>query len=83
MRGRPLFFQVRQAQPYLFGHVRGRQYRGQRYGVIPERLGKSLAGMRPRLAPVLTLPGSLVQLVLRVQRGLDRHGDLHVIGLLS
>ena len=35
--------------------------------MIPERLGKALAGVRPRLAPVLKLRGSLVTLVLRVQ----------------
>jgi hypothetical protein len=67
----------------LFGHARGRQGRGQRDGLIPERLGKALAGVRPRLAPVLKLRGSLVKLMLRVQRGLDLHVALHVIGFPS
>jgi len=57
VRGCHLFFQVDQTQPQLFGHARGRQGRGQGHGLIPERLGKALAGMRPRLAPVLKLPG--------------------------
>ena len=83
MRSGHLFFQVDQTQPLLFGHARGRQGRGHGHGLIPERVGKALAGMRPRLAPVLKLPGSLVQWVLRVQGGLDFHVDLHVIGLLS
>jgi hypothetical protein len=39
--------------------------------------------MRPRLAPVGKVRRSLVQLVLRVQQGLDFHVDLHVIGLLA
>jgi len=52
-----MFFEVCQAQPQLFGHARGRQGRGQRDGMIPERLGKALAGVRPRLAPVLKLRG--------------------------
>jgi hypothetical protein len=77
---RPLFFAVCQAQPSRLGHARGRQCGGQRDGLIPERLGKALAGVRPRLAPVLKLRSSLLQLVLRVQRGLDLHGALHVIG---
>lgn len=81
VRGCHLFFQVYQTQPQLFGHARGRQGRGQGHGLIPERVGKALAGMRPRLAPALKLPGYLVQLVLRVSGGLDLHIDLHVIGL--
>jgi hypothetical protein len=32
---------------------------------------------------VLTLPGEWIQWVLHVQRGLDFHGDLHVIGLFA
>jgi hypothetical protein len=83
VRGCHLFFQVDQTQPSLFGHARGRQGRGHGHGLIPERLGKALAGMRPCLAPVLKRPGSLVQLVLRGQRGLDFPVDLHVIGWLS
>ena len=51
--------------------------------MIPERLGKALAGVCARLAPLLKLRGSLVQLVLRVQRGLDLHVALHVIGFPS
>jgi hypothetical protein len=57
VRGCHLFFQVNQTQPYLFGHARGRQGRGPGPGLIPERLGKALAGMRPHLAPVRKLPG--------------------------
>jgi len=40
-------------------------------------------GVRPRLAPVGKLARSLVKLVLCVQRGLDLHIHLHVIGLLA
>jgi hypothetical protein len=36
-------------------------------------------GVRPRLAPVGKLASELVKLMLRVQRGLDRHHRLHVI----
>ena len=46
-------------------------------------LGKALAGVRPCLAPVLKLRGSLVQLVLRVQRGFDVHDCLQVITFLA
>jgi hypothetical protein len=55
--GRHLFFQVCEAQPSLFGDARGWQDRGQRHGLIPERLGKARAGVRTRLAPGLKLPG--------------------------
>jgi hypothetical protein len=40
-------------------------------------------GGRPRLAPVGTRARALVTWVLCVQRGLDLHVCLHVIGLLS
>jgi hypothetical protein len=83
VRGRHLFFQVCQAQPSLFGHARGRQDRGQGHGTLPERLGKALTGVRPRLTPVRKLPRSLVQLVFCVQRSFDLHESLHVIGCLS
>jgi hypothetical protein len=39
--------------------------------------------MRPRLAPVRKLPGQLVELVVGMQRGLDIHDGLQVIGFLS
>ena len=55
----------------------------QGHGLVPERLGKAFAGMRPQLASMLKLPGLLVQGVLRVPWGLDLHGDLYVIGLLA
>jgi hypothetical protein len=78
VRGRHLFFQVDQTSPSLFGHACGRQGRG--HGLIPERWRTALAGMPPRLAPVLTLRGSLVQWVRRVPGGWKLHGALHVIG---
>jgi hypothetical protein len=78
-----VFCQVDQPQSSLLGHARGWQGGSQGHSLIPERWGKALAGMPPRLAPMLKLPGSLVQVVLRVQRGLKLHGDLHVIGLLA
>ena len=83
MPGGDLLFEVRQAQPSLFGHARRRDPRGQRHRVGPALWGNRTVGGRPRLAPVGTLARELVQLVLRVQRGLNLHIHLHVIGLLA
>ena len=81
--GRPLFVQVRPAQPSLWRHARGRQDRGEGHGVLPACWGKALARGPPRLAPGLKLPRSLVSLGFRVQRGFDWHACLHVITFLA
>ena len=51
--------------------------------MIPERLGNAFARCGARLAPVLKLPSQLVELMFGVQRGVDIHDRLHVIGFLS
>ena len=81
--GRHLFFEICQAHPHLFGHAGGRQRRGQRHGVLPELMGNALVGVRPRLTPVRKLAGQLVELVVDMQRGRERHNCLHVIGFLT
>ncbi len=83
MPGRHLFFEVGQAHPHLFGHAGGRQRRGQRHGVLPELVGNALVGVCPRLAPVRKLAGQLVELVVAMQRGCDRHHRLQVLGFFS
>ena len=82
-RGRHLFFEVCHAPSSLFGHARGRQGRGQWDGMIPERVGNAFIGVRPRLTPVRKLAGQLVELVVAMQRGCDRHHRLQVLGLFS
>ena len=79
MPGGHLFFEVGQADPHLFGHARGGHGRGQGHGMIPECVRNSFRGVRPRLAPVRKLRGQLVELVITMQWGRERHGCLPVI----
>ncbi len=51
--------------------------------MLPELLGNALVGVRPRLAPVRKLAGQLVELVVDMQRGRDRHNSLQIIGFMS
>jgi hypothetical protein len=67
----------------MFGHARGWQGRGQGHGVLPEFVGNPFRGVRPRLAPVRKLRGQLVELVIAMQWGRDRHAGLPVIGFMS
>jgi hypothetical protein len=79
MPGCHLFFEVGQADAHLSGHARGWQGRGQGYGMISEVGGNPFRGMRPCLAPVRKLRSQLVELVIAMQRGRDRHVCLPVI----
>ena len=67
-RGHP-FFEIDSAHPYLFGHARGWQGCGQGHGTIPKLVGNPFRGVYSRLAPVCTLRGQLVELVVAMQRG--------------
>lgn len=55
--GGDLLFEVRQAQPQLFGHARRRHHRSQRHRMGPELWGNLTVWVRPRLAPVGNLAG--------------------------